>query len=254
MLFRYGTLVRAMTMTRLKIRYRQSVLGWSWAILHPLVLMVLYAAIFAHAMGYGTAPIPYPLFVMAGILPWSFCATAISTSASGMLSHHALMAKVHFPREIVLLSYVAAASVDFLIALVMLLCIMPLYGLPLTPETLFAVPIFAILVLHTTGLCLLLSAAQIGVRDITIALPLVLQVLMFTSPIVYPASIVPASFQTLFWLNPLATLVSDFRQAVLAGETPAIAGILISAFSGMIVFLLGYAVFKRLETKMIDEL
>jgi lipopolysaccharide transport system permease protein len=137
---------------------------------------------------------------------------------------------------------------------VMLLCIMPLYGLPLTPAMLFAVPIFAILVLYTTGLCLLLSAAQVGVRDLTIALPLILQVLMFTSPIVYPASIVPVSFRTLFWLNPLATLVNDFREAILVGGAPAITGILVCAFSGMIVFLLGYAVFKRFETKMIDEM
>jgi lipopolysaccharide transport system permease protein len=254
LLVEYSALLRAMTATRLKIRYRRSVLGWLWAVLQPLALMLLYAAVFAHAAGYDTAPTPYPLFVLAGLLPWSFCSTALSTGVGGMLSHHSLMAKVYFPREIVTLSYVAAALVDFLIAFLLMLAMMPLFGVSFSPLLLLGFPIIAIVTLHTAGICLLLSAVQVLIRDINVALPLVLQVFMFTAPVVYPAAIVPRAFGTLYWTNPLAILVDDFRLAVLEGGMPKSGGLLYCTLSGGVFFILGYAVFKRLEVRIVDEM
>lgn len=253
-LIAYSGLFRVMVATRLKIRYRNSVLGWLWAVLQPLALMLLYAAIFSHAVGYSTAPTPYPLFVMAGLLPWSFCSTSMSTAAGGMLSHHALMAKVYFPREIVTLSYVAAAAFDFLIALLLLLAMMPFYGVPISPPVLWVFPIMAIVALHVAGICLLLSALQVHIRDINVALPLLLQIFMFTAPVVYPASIVPLAYRTLYWANPLAILVDDFRGAVLGGGAPGGAGLFYCALSGCAVFILGYASFKRLEAGIVDAM
>ena len=250
----YAGLFRAMTATRLKIRYRQSALGWLWAILQPLALMLLYAIIFSRVIGYNTAPLPYPLFVMAGLLPWSFCSTAMSTAAGGMLSHQPLMSKVYFPREIVPLSYVAAALFDFLIAFLVMLGMMLHYGVPVSFHALFAVPVVAILALHTAALCLLLSAVQVRVRDINVALPLVLQVLMFTAPVVYPAEAIPQRFQALYWANPLALLVENFRHAVLEHGAPSAGALLYCALSGAAFFLLAYWAFKRLEATIVDEM
>jgi lipopolysaccharide transport system permease protein len=253
-LARYAGLFRAMTATRMKIRYRQSVLGWLWAVLQPLALMLLYAAIFSHVIGYDTAPVPYPLYVMAGLLPWSFCSTAMSTAAGGMLSHQPLMAKVYFPREIVPLSYVAAALFDFVIALLVMLGMVLAYGLPVTPWAVSAMPVVAVLTLHAAALCLLLSAMQVRIRDINVALPLMLQILMFAAPVVYPASAVPEWFRPIYWANPLAILVDDFRHAVLEGRVPAAGGLLYCAVSGAVFFLLAYWAFKRLEAKIVDEM
>jgi lipopolysaccharide transport system permease protein len=254
LLARYAGLFRAMTATRLKLRYRQSILGWLWAVLQPLALMLLYVAVFSRAVGYNTAPLPYPLFVMAGLLPWSFCSTAMSTAAGGMLSHQPLMAKVYFPREIVPLCYVAAALFDLLIAVVLLLGMMLSCGVPLSPQALVAVPIIGILTLHAAAFCLLLSAMQVRVRDINVALPLVLQVLMFTAPIVYPYTAVPQAFRAIYWANPLAILVDGFRHAVLDGGAPNARGLLYCALSGGAFFLLAYCAFKRLEARIVDEM
>jgi lipopolysaccharide transport system permease protein len=250
----YRNLFNAMTATRLKIRYRQSVLGWLWAALQPLALMVLYAAIFSHVLGYDTALMPYPLFLAAGLLPWSFCSTALSTAATGMLAHHSLMAKVYFPREIVPLSYVAAALFDLLIASLLLLAMMLIYHVPISPVALIGLPIAATLALHTAATCLLLASLQIYVRDINVALPLVLQVLMFTTPVVYPAIIVPQSVQAFYWMNPLAILISDFRQAVVGRSVPHVGGLLYCVLLGLVFFLVTYSIFKRHESKIVDEM
>lgn len=254
LLARYFGLFRAMTATRLKLRYRQSLLGWLWAVLQPLALMLVYVAVFSRVAGYDAAPSPYPLFVMAGLLPWSFCSTATTTAAGGMLSYQTLMAKVYFPREIVPLSYVAAALFDFLIAFVLLLAMMLFCGLPLSPQAIFAAPIMAIVTVIIAALCLLLSAMQVRIRDINIVLPLVLQVLMFTTPIVYPGTAVPEGFRAVYWANPLAILVDDFRLAVLDGAAPNAGGLLYCAFAGGAFFLLAYGAFKRLEAKIVDEM
>jgi lipopolysaccharide transport system permease protein len=242
-----------MTATRLKIRYRQSVLGWLWAVLQPLSLMVLYAVIFSHALAYDTASMPFPLFLMAGLLPWSFCSTALSTAATGMLTHHSLMAKVYFPREIVPLSYVAAALFDLVISSLLLLAMMLIYRVPVSPLVLLGIPIAGILALYTGATCLLLASLQIHLRDLNVALPLVLQVLMFTAPVVYPAIIVPQSVQAFYWMNPLAILISDFRLAVLGRAVPNFGGLVYCVLLGLVLFLIAYSIFKWHESKIVDE-
>jgi lipopolysaccharide transport system permease protein len=252
---RYAGLFRAMAATRLKVRYRHSALGWLWAVLQPLALMLLYAAVFSRVAGFDAATtVPYPLFVMAGLLPWSFCSTAIGTAVGGFLSHHALMAKVYFPREIVPLSYLVVALFDLAVASVVLLALMLLHGATPPATALLAVPVVAVLVLHAGALCLLLSAVQVRVRDVGVALPLLLQVLVFTAPVVYPASMVPERLQPVYWANPLAILVDAFRHAVVEGGVPDAGGLLYSAVSGGVVFLFAWRVFKRTETRIVDEM
>ena len=192
-------LLRAMTVTHLKMRYRYSLLGWCWALLQPLTLMVLYTLIFSHLVSYSDGSPPYALFVFAGLMPWAFCSTSISTSAAGMLNHRTLMATVYFPREIVPISFVMASLIDPAIAFTVLSSMM-LYYLISIPWTIFLImPIFGILVILVASICLVISSLQVQIRDVSVALPLLLQVLVFTAPIVYPASAVPAAVQSLYW-------------------------------------------------------
>jgi lipopolysaccharide transport system permease protein len=247
-------LLRAMTLTRLKMRYRYSLLGWGWALLQPLSLTAVYGLIFSHLTGDKPEPLPYTLFVFAGLTPWVFCSTAISTAVAGMLNHRTLMATVYFPREIVPISFVAASLIDLVIAVGLLFLMMLYYRIPISVTALFILPIFLILTVFVISICLLLSSIQVRIRDISIALPLILQVLVFGAPIVYPASAVPLAFRSLYWLNPFAILIQSFRDTVISGRRPLVSDLLYCTVMAITCFLISYLIFKRIEPTIVDDM
>jgi len=247
-------LLRAMTVTHLKMRYRYSLLGWYWALLQPFTLMVLYTVIFSHLVSYNDIAPPYALFVFAGLTPWAFCSTSISTSAAGMLNHRSLMATVYFPREIVPISFVIASLVDPAIAFVVLLSMMSYYSIPISMTIMLTIPIFAILAILVTSICLFVSSIQVRLRDISVGLPLVLEVLVFTTAIVYPASAVPVALQSLYWLNPFAILVQSFREAAIDARIPQAGDMLYCTVIAVVCFLISYLVFKKIEPTIVDDM
>jgi lipopolysaccharide transport system permease protein len=247
-------LLRAMTVSRLKMRYRYSLLGWSWALLQPLSLMVIYTLIFSNIIKYSTQDLPYALFIFAGLTPWAFCSTAISTAVAGMLSHRSLMATVYFPREIVPISFVAASLVDFAIAFAVLLLMMLCYSVRVHVTAMLVFPILSILLVLVTAICLAVSSIQIRIRDVNVALPLLLQILLFSAPIVYPASAVPQGLRDLYWLNPFAILIQSFREAVVGGDVPSVGDLLYCAVVAVACFLLAYLIFKRIEPTIVDDM
>ena len=247
-------LLRAMTVTRLKMRYRYSLLGWGWALLQPLSLTGVYSLIFSHSTSYKIDSLPYTLFVFAGLTPWAFCSTAISTAVAGILNHRTLMATVYFPREIIPISFVAASLVDFVIAVVMLLLMMFCYSIPISVNVLFALPILSILMVLVVAFCLLFSSIQVRIRDISIALPLILQVLVFAAPIVYPASAVPLAFRSLYWINPFAILIQSFRDAVVSGRIPLVGDLLYCVAMAITCFVISYLIFKKIEPTIVDDM
>jgi lipopolysaccharide transport system permease protein len=253
-LVRSAGLLRAMTATHLKMRYRYSLLGWCWAVLQPLALMVLYTLIFSYLVRYKDASSPYALFVFAGLTPWAFFSTSISTSAAGMLSHRSLMATVYFPREIVPISFVIASLIDLTIAFIVLLMMMAYYSISISWTVFFAIPIFGILSILVLSICLIVSSMQVRIRDISVALPLLLQVLVFTAPIVYPASAVPAPIQSLYWFNPFAILVQSFREAVIGGGVPRAGDMVYCAVTAAVCFLISYLIFKKIEPTIVDDM
>jgi lipopolysaccharide transport system permease protein len=236
------------------MRYRYSLLGWGWALLQPLSLMIVYSLIFSRVVSDGTRSLPYTLFVFAGLTPWAFCSTAISTAVAGMLHHRPLMAAVYFPREIVPMCFVFASLVDFGIAGVGLLLMMWYYSVPISITALLALPILSILIVLVVSMCLLLSSIQVRIRDISIALPLILQVLVFSAPIVYPASAVPLAFRSLYWLNPFAILIQSFRDTVVDGKIPFTGELLYCATLAVICFLISYLIFKKIEPTIVDDM
>jgi len=254
LLLKFTGLLRAMAGTRLKMRYRYSVLGWLWAVLQPLALMTVYSFIFSRITTYRTDPAPYAVFVLAGLIPWSFCSTSVSTAAAGMLSHRSLMAKVYFPREVIPLSYVAASVVDLAIALLLLVAMMIFAGMPITSGALWAVLPGFVLVMFVAALCLLVSSIQVRIRDLGVALPLLLQILMFTTPVVYPAAAIPDEIRDLYWLNPLAILVEQFRAALFGTSAPDAGRLAYCVILAILCLVLSYYVFKRIEPTIVDEI
>lgn len=250
----YRELLGYMTLNRLRVRYQNSWLGWTWAILQPLAFLGFLTVVGSAIGGRSNSDVPYPLFILASLSPWTFFATSLSTAAAGVLSSRALIAKVYFPREIVPLSYVFAALADLVIATALTMAALVYSGHSIPATVIQLLPISLILVIYAAAFSLMLSIAQIGFRDIAIGLPLLLQGMLFTTPVLYPLTAVPAQWQTTYELNPLALLVEAFRGALIGKQNISAEQLVYTAVVGLILFGIAYFTFKTAEPNMVDEI
>jgi lipopolysaccharide transport system permease protein len=214
--------------------------------------MISYTAIFSRVAKMPSEGIPYPVFVLTALLPWVFFSSAIANATIGIMNYSNLVSKVYFPREIIPLSYVAAALFDLCIASVMLGVLMLYYKTPLSWNALYALPILIVLVVFTTAVSLIVSAVQVRARDISMAIPLLLQVWMFATPVVYPLQSVPAHFRRIYLMNPVAVLIDGFRRVLLHGDLPSVAWLGIATAISFLSLALAYIGFKTLEATMAD--
>ncbi|MBV9300563.1 MAG: ABC transporter permease [Acidobacteriaceae bacterium] len=251
-LFWYRDLLYTLTIHRIKVRYKQSALGVAWAFIQPLSLMLVYTVVFSLFTRIPSGGIAYPLFVLSGILPWTFFQTALASAAQGLVSHQQMITKVYFPREIIPLTYVIAALFDLLIASMILSAMMAWYHVPLTREAFYLVPILVIEFFFTCALALLFSAVQVRFRDIGIAMPLLLQLWMFASPVVYGFAQVPVRFRALYVLNPMAGIVEDFRRVLIQGIGIDNWMLSVSALATAIILPAAYLFFKQREATVAD--
>jgi lipopolysaccharide transport system permease protein len=252
LLVQYRDLLYTLSMHRLKVRYKQSVLGPSWAVLQPLSLMLIYTVVFSRIARVPSEGTPYALFAYCALLPWTYFSTALSTATHSLVSHFSLVTKVYFPREILPLTYVIASLVDFVVASTVLVGLLLYYDVSLTVRAFYAIPTIAILTLFTVAVSLVLSAIQVRYRDIGVAMPLVLQLWMFATPVVYPLSVVPESWRTLYLLNPMVGIIESFRRVILQGEPPDFQALAMSAIVSMILLPLAYIYFKHMEATVAD--
>ena len=252
LLVHYRDLLYTLSVHRLKVRYKQSVLGPSWAVLQPLSLMLIYTVVFSRIARVPSEGTPYALFAYCALLPWTFFSTALSTATHSLVSHFSLVTKVYFPREILPLTYVIASLVDFLVASTVLVGLLLYYDVSLTVRAFYAIPTIAVLTLFTVAVSLVLSAIQVRYRDIGVAMPLVLQLWMFATPVVYPLSVVPESWRSLYLLNPMVGIIESFRRVILQGEPPDFQALAISAIVSMILLPLAFIYFKHIEATVAD--
>ncbi|MDQ3686914.1 MAG: ABC transporter permease [Acidobacteriota bacterium] len=252
-LARYRDLLFTLSVHRVKVRYKQSVLGIAWAIVQPVSLMLIYTLIFTYvARVPTTGDIPYPVLLYTALLLWTFFSTALISATNGLVSHNQLVTKVYFPREILPLTYVIASLFDVLIASPVLIGLMLYYRIPFTPTALYAVPILFVMTVFITSVALIFSAMQVRFRDIGMALPLLLQIWMFATPVVYPLSAVPARFRPLYVLNPMVGVVEGFRQTVVQGVAPDFHALGISMLVSAILLPASYLYFKHVEATVAD--
>jgi lipopolysaccharide transport system permease protein len=244
-------LFRTLTLHRLSVRYKQSLLGPAWAVLQPLALMVIFTVVFTRLVKMPSEGVPYGVFAYAGLLAWTFFNTAATNGTTSLVSHSQLVTKVYFPREILPATYVAAALVDLAIALAGLLVLLLWFHIPLTVNTLALAPALLVLAMFGTACALMLAACQVHFRDTGVALPLVLQVGMFATPVLYPLSAVPAPWYGWYILNPLAGAVDGFRRAAL-GLRPDYLALGVSAVIATLALPLAYILFKRTEATVAD--
>jgi lipopolysaccharide transport system permease protein len=248
----YGDLVYTLTVHRIAVRYKQTSLGLVWALLQPVMMMLIFTAVFSVLAKMPSDGAPYALFAFTALLPWSFFNTAVSGGTNSLVAHTSLITKVYFPREILPVTYVAAALFDFAIGFLVLLALMFWYGVPLTMHALALVPVVLLLALWILSVSLVLAAIQVRYRDIGVALPVLMQVLMFASPIIYPLSVVPDSWRAWYLLNPLAGIVSSFRDVLLRQAVPDPYPLAMACLVTAIALPAAYLFFKHAESTMAD--
>jgi homopolymeric O-antigen transport system permease protein len=251
-LWQYRDLFYTLTVHRVKVRYKQSALGLAWAILQPLSLMLIYTVIFSVIAKIPSENVPYAVFAYAALLPWTFFSSALTNATSGLVSHSQLVTKVYFAREILPLTYVSAALFDFAVASSFLIALFVYYGVKLTIYALYAFPVLFLLAALATAFSLFLSAIQVRFRDIGVAMPLLLQVWMFSTPVVYPLTAVPQRLRSIYALNPTVGVIENFRRVVLQGVAPDFYSLTISAVAVAILLPVAYLYFKRVEATMAD--
>ena len=250
-LWAYRELLFVLTMRDIKIRYKQTVLGAAWAILQPFMTMVVFAIFFGRLAGMPSDGYPYPVFVYSALVPWTFFANAITSSSGSLIGSAHLINKVYFPRLIIPLSAIGVGIVDFAIASVILLAMMIFYGVGWTVNLLMA-PLLLIGTAFTAlGVGTCLSALTVAYRDFRYVVPFMVQLWMFVTPVVYPASLVPLQWRWALYVNPMSGFIEGFRAAFLGSAFDFI-GLAISAGVAMILFIAGVAYFARVERRFAD--
>jgi len=216
--WQHREIIQILSLRDIKVRYKQSLIGIGWAIVQPVLTMIVFTAIFAGVVKVPTGGSPYPLFSLCALVPWAYFVHALNTSTTCLVANQGLLTRVYFPRLALPISAVMSGLMDFVIAFALLLILLVVYG-EVPTAAVFLLPVFVVFgVLIALALGLWLSALNVQFRDVNNALPFFTQVLMFISPVAYPASVIPQKWQWVYALNPMATVINGFRWGLLEDQ------------------------------------
>jgi lipopolysaccharide transport system permease protein len=235
----------------IKVRYKQTVLGAAWAILQPLMTMVVFTILFGRLARLPTDGEPYPIFSYVALLPWNFFVIAVTNSSSSLVANNNLITKVYFPRLIIPAAAVCAALVDLTFASAVLLLILPWYGIGFHSSLLMLLPLVVITALLATGVGSWCAAMNVKYRDVRYVLPFAIQLLMFLTPIIYPISFVPLRWRWVFDFNPLSAIIQGFRDAVCGRPLHGMA-LTASFFAACAMALFAVFTFRQMERDFAD--
>jgi len=247
----YRELLFFLTWRDVKVRYKQTALGAAWAILQPLFMMIIFTIFFGRLAGVASAGIPYPLFALAGLVPWTFFSNAITASGNSLVGSANLITKVYFPRLIVPAAAMLAGLVDFLLAFMLLVLLMFYYRVTLTAQILFLPVLVILTALFSLGVGTWMSALNVKYRDVRFALPFLIQLWLFVSSVIVPSSSLPQKWRWLLMLNPMSGIIEGYRSALfgLPFDWPAL-----GTASVLTIVTLLYAIyaFGRVERSFAD--
>jgi lipopolysaccharide transport system permease protein len=254
-LWRFRDLLYFLIWRDVKVRYKQTVLGVAWAVLQPLLVMAVFTVFFSKLAGVSSGDLPYPIFAFAGLLPWTFFATAVATAGNSVVGSERLITKVYFPRLTVPFAAVGAAVVDFAVACVLLAVLMVLWGIVPGVGMLVAPFIFGVIFLAAVGVGTLLAALNVAYRDFRYVIPFLVQLWMFATPTVYMQPAAGGSeagwVQAILALNPMTGLIAAFRASVLGTPIPW-AALAVSTVAVFGACLLGCYYFRKVEDTFAD--
>jgi lipopolysaccharide transport system permease protein len=236
----------------IKVRYKQTVLGASWAIIQPLFTMVIFSLFFGKLAQVPSDGVPYPLFRYAALVPWPFFANAVTQASNSLVAGSSMLKKIYFPRMIMPTATVLAGVVDFTLAFIVLLGMMFFYGFAPTINVIW-LPFFLLLALVTSlGVGLWLSVMNVQFRDVRYIIPFLTQAWLFLTPIAYPSSLIPEPWRILYGLNPMAGVVEGFRWALLGTDTAPGPMIIVSSVVALVLLIGGAFYFRRMEKIFAD--
>jgi lipopolysaccharide transport system permease protein len=251
-LWLYRELLYFLTWRDLKVRYKQTVLGVAWAIIQPLFTMLIFTLFFGKLAKVPSDNVPYPLFVYAGLVLWTFVSTAVSNCGNSLVNSQNLLTKVYFPRLIIPGATVAAGLVDFAISFAVLIGLMIYYQVSLTWNLLLVVPVVLLTTLLALGFGMWTAALNVKYRDIRFALPFAIQLWMFLSPIIYPSSFVPEQYRWVLLINPLTGFIDNFRAALFASRGINWTSFGIATAITLVMLVYSVIVFKKMERNFAD--
>ena len=252
-LWHYRELLYFLVWRNIKVRYKQTLLGASWALIQPLATMVVFSVFFGKLAKVPSDGVPYPLFAYCGLLPWQLFSYAMTEASNSVVGNQQLITKVYFPRLVVPISAVISGLVDFMISFSLLLLMMPFYGVMPTVRIL-VLPLFILFAIATAlAIGLWLSALNVEYRDVRYTIPFLTQFWLLLTPVAYPSSLVPAKWRVLMGLNPMAGVVEGFRWALLGNRSSGSGALMMVSVVIVIALLFGGIVyFRRMETTFAD--
>jgi lipopolysaccharide transport system permease protein len=251
-IWEYRELLGIFVWRDLKVRYRQTVIGALWAIIQPLLTMVIFSIFFGGLAGVPSDSIPYPIFSYAALVPWTFFANGIGQASNSLVNNADMIKKIYFPRLTMPMAAVLAGLVDFFLAFIILMGMMLYYGFPPT-SMVFWLPMFILLAMITTlGVGLWLSALNVQFRDVRYMVPFIIQVWLFATPVAYPSSLLSEPWRTLYGINPMVGVVEGFRWALLGTDTAPGPIIIMSFIVAVGILISGAFYFRRMEKTFAD--
>ncbi|MBE2192956.1 MAG: ABC transporter permease [Anaerolinea sp.] len=252
-LWKYRELLYFLTWRDIKVRYKQTVIGAAWAILQPVMTMIVFSIFFGGLAKMPSDGVPYPIFSYAALVPWTFFAHGLGQASNSLVGSSNLIKKIYFPRLIIPLSSVMSGVIDFLLAFAVLIVMMLMFGIVPTVNVIW-LPLLVLLAMVTSlGIGLWLSALNVEFRDIRYIIPFLTQFWMFLTPIVYPASLIEnPTIRALYGLNPMTGVVEGFRWALLGTDTAPGAVILVSSTAAVLLLISGAFYFRRMEKNFAD--
>jgi lipopolysaccharide transport system permease protein len=256
-LWAHRELLYFLTLRDIKVRYKQTIFGIAWVLLQPAVMTLIFTVFLGMLVRVPTSGLPYPILVYSGLLPWTFFSSAVLGAGQSLVSNASLITKVYFPRVLIPTASIAGRLLDFAISFLILVALIFFYRfvlhypINLTWKLLAFPPLVLLLVLLALGLAMLVSSLNVKYRDVGVALPVLMQLWMFVTPIVYPAELVPEKWRMIYSLNPLVGLIQGFRAALFGTDLPVFA-LAVSVIATVILLLVALLVFRHTEKTFAD--
>lgn len=251
-LWQYRYLVTTFVIRDIKSRYRQTKLGVAWAIVQPLFMTVVFTIIFSKFLKVSTGGVPYPVFSFVALSVWTFFSRVITTGANSLIYGGSLIKKIYFPREVLPLSDVISSLVDFGIASMITVLLIVVYRVDISGYIVFLPVVLMIQLLLACALVLLSSSLTVIFRDLEFAIPFLVQLLMYASPVIYSARNIRQPLQTLLYLNPITGVIEGYRSILIYKEAPNFIFLAVSTFFALVILIIAYIIFKRIERYLAD--
>ena len=251
-LYQYRELLKTNVKKEIRGKYKGSWLGVLWTFLNPLLQLLVYSFVFPYILRVEVEH--YTIFMMVALVPWTYFTTAIQIGSSSVIGEAGIIKKVYFPREIIPISVVISALVNFLITCIIMFLFILISGVGFTPYVLLFPVIVLIQTIFTLGFTFILSAITVYVQDIAHFVSIVIMLMFYATPIVYNGELLPAKFQWIITLNPMAQVINAYRDILFYHKTPDYNGIAILGLISLVILFVGYEIFKKLKRNFVEEL